>query len=88
MGGLFPKTAKKLTHLVKAGLHDQALDYSNQLDQLWQLFNKHNGSLRVIASAAEIEKLVNSPCLPLPLLSIHGDDREFLATLIKTLELH
>lgn len=88
MGGLFPNTAKILTQLVKAGLHDQALDYSNQLDKLWQLFNKHNGSLRVIAAAAEIEKLVNSPCLPLPLLSIHGDDREFLATLIKTLELH
>lgn len=88
IGGLFPNTAQKITHLVKAGLYEQALDYSNQLDKLWQLFNKHNGSLRVIAAAAEIEKLANSPCLPLPLLSVQGEDRRLLTTLIETLELH
>lgn len=88
IGGLFPNTAQKITHLVKAGLYEQALDYSNQLDKLWQLFNKYNGSLRVIAAAAEIEKLANSPCLPLPLLSVQGEDRRLLTTLIETLELH
>lgn len=87
IGGIFPNTAKKITSLAKAGLYEQALNYSNQLDYLWKLFNKYNGSLRVIAAIAEIEGLAGAPCLPLPLLSVQGQDRKLLTTFIKALEL-
>jgi len=45
------------------------------------------GSLRVVAAAAELLKLVESPSLLLPLKTINGADRKQLAGLIGELGL-
>lgn len=87
IGGLFPHTALQITRAAQSGDHDRARHLSARLDPLWQLFARHNGSLRCMAAAAELMGLVGQPCLPLPLQSIQGDEREALATVIQQLEL-
>lgn len=87
IGGLFPKTALKLTRLIQSGQSAQALELSKNLEGLWELFKRHNSSLRVIATVAEIKKWVETPCLPLPLQTLENEDRKNLALLIEKLEL-
>ena len=87
IGGLFPNAALQITRAAQSGDHDRARQLSSKLDPLWQLFARHNGSLRCMAAAAELMGLVDQPCLPLPLQSMQGDERETLATLIQQLEL-
>jgi 4-hydroxy-tetrahydrodipicolinate synthase len=50
------------------------------------MFRKH-GSLRVVAAAAEILGLASAPCLPLPLQSVTGDERQRLARVLGQLDL-
>lgn len=87
IGGLFPNTALRLVEFAKQGKNDIALEYSENLEVLWNLFRKY-GSLRVIAAAAEIDKLASFPSLPLPLQSLQGEDRKLLAGLIELLDLY
>lgn len=79
--GLFPKTALAITRAAQAGNTGHALQLSQQLDGLWGLFAQY-GSLRVIATAAELLGFVESPCLPLPLQTLSGADRESLRLLL------
>lgn len=87
IGGLFPNTALELTRAAQAGNHELADQLSSRLQALWAMFGRHNGSLRCIAAAAEILDLVDTPCLPLPLRAVAGQDRQQLADLIQRLEL-
>ncbi|MFH0224713.1 dihydrodipicolinate synthase family protein [Vibrio furnissii] len=87
MGGLFPNTALELTRAAQSGNHAQAQQLSHRLQDLWAMFGRHNGSLRCIAAGAELLNLVDTPCLPLPLMSVQGEDRSRLATLIEQLHL-
>ncbi|WJG24929.1 dihydrodipicolinate synthase family protein [Vibrio furnissii] len=87
IAGLFPNTALELTRAAQSGNHAQAQQLSHRLQDLWAMFGRHNGSLRCIAAGAELLNLVDTPCLPLPLMSVQGEDRMRLATLIEQLHL-
>lgn len=87
IGGIFPKTTLAIARAAQAGNAAEAARLSERLAPLWELFGKYNGSLRVIAAAANLMGLAQQPCLPLPLQAIEGADREHLAQLIDTLEL-
>lgn len=87
IGGVFPATALAITRAAQAGNAQEAARLSERLQPLWELFNQHGGSLRVVAAAAELQGLVEHPCLPLPLKALSGEGRRRLAELIDKLEL-
>lgn len=87
IGGLYPKVAKAITSSVHRGNKQEVLRLSEILNPMWELFHRNGGSLRVVAAAAEIQNLVQSPCLPLPLRALDGKERKELAALLDTLEL-
>lgn len=87
IGGIFPTTALAITRAAKAGNEQEAIRLSNRLQPLWELFSEYGGSLRVVATTAELLGLVESPCLPLPLKTLTGEGRRRLAILIDELEL-
>lgn len=87
MGGLFPETALAITRAAQAGAGADAQRLSEQLQPLWSLFSQYGGSLRVVASAAELLGQVEAPCLPLPLKALEGEDRRLLAEVLDELKL-
>lgn len=87
IGGLFPQTALAITRAAQAGDKAEAERLSQQLQPLWELFSQHGGSLRVVASAAELLGLAEAPCLPAPLKALEGQARRRLAMLLDTLQL-
>ncbi|MDY3331399.1 MAG: dihydrodipicolinate synthase family protein [Pelistega sp.] len=88
IGGLFPNVALRMVSLVKEGRHEEAFALSAQLLPLWNLFKQYKGSLRVIATAAELLGKVSSPCLPKPLQTLEGEAREYLRNLLKDKSLY
>ncbi|GAC1423741.1 MAG: dihydrodipicolinate synthase family protein [Burkholderiaceae bacterium] len=86
IGGLFPRTAVAITRAAQSVHADEAARLSGRLQPLWEMFSQH-GSLRVIATAAELRGLVASPSLPLPLQCLAGAARSQLAEVLETLEL-
>ena len=60
--------------------------YLDRLEPLWAMFHR-KGSLRMMATAAELQGLVSRPSLPLPLKGLEGIDREELESLLAKLEL-
>lgn len=87
MGGLFPNTALAITRAALSGDACEAARLSESLMPLWTLFRQFGGSLRVIATAAEIRGFTHSPSLPLPLRTITGEGRKRIAAVIDELEL-
>ena len=87
IGGLFPKIALAITRAAQSGKPQEAMQLSDRLKPLWDLFSKQGGSLRVVAAAAELCGLVQPPCLPLPLRAVDGPGRQKLAELLRELEL-
>ncbi|QEM84168.1 dihydrodipicolinate synthase family protein [Halomonas binhaiensis] len=87
IGGLFPRTALAITRAAQSGDVHQAMRLSERLQPLWELFGQYGGSLRVMAAAAELQGLTESPCLPLPLKALDGPGKQKLATLLEALEL-
>ncbi|NLC21657.1 MAG: dihydrodipicolinate synthase family protein, partial [Halomonadaceae bacterium] len=65
----------------------EALRLSESLNPLWALFSQHGGSLRVVATAAELKGLATSPCLPLPLKGLEREGRQALAKQLDELQL-
>lgn len=86
IGGLFPATALPITRAAQRGDPEEAQRLSARLEPLWALFRRH-GSLRVIATAAELLGHAEPPSLPLPLRALHGEDRNALAALLEDLRL-
>jgi 4-hydroxy-tetrahydrodipicolinate synthase len=84
IGGLFPEIPVAIARAAKSGNAERAQALSAQLEPLWVLFRKH-GSVRVVAAAAELLGMVSAPCLPLPLKSLGGDDRQRLAAVLEQL---
>lgn len=82
IGGLFPQASLALTRAALAGNHTLAAERSNKLEPLWQLFRIH-GSLRVMATAAEILGAASPSCLPFPLHTLTGEEKEHLHTVLK-----
>lgn len=87
IGGVFPVTALAITCAATAGNEQEATRLSERLQPLWELFSEYGGSLRVVATAAELQGLVEHPCLPLPLKALSGEGRRRLAKLIDELDL-
>ncbi|MGL5489347.1 MAG: dihydrodipicolinate synthase family protein, partial [Shewanella sp.] len=87
IGGVFPNVALALTKAARTGDSTLAIQISDNLTYLWEIFKNNGGSLRVVAAIAEEIGLVSAPSLPLPLHSIHGDEREKIVSLIRTLSL-
>ncbi|HSH56883.1 MAG TPA: dihydrodipicolinate synthase family protein [Halomonas sp.] len=87
IGGLFPQTALAITRASQAGNTQEALRLSESLNPLWALFSQHGGSLRVVATAAELKGLATSPCLPLPLKGLEREGRQALAKQLDELQL-
>jgi 4-hydroxy-tetrahydrodipicolinate synthase len=86
IGGLFPKAVLAITRAAQAGNADEATRRSERLAPLWAMFTEH-GSLRVVATAAELSGLVASPSLPLPVRALAGPARMQLGELLERLEL-
>lgn len=87
IGGVFPAAALAITRAAQAGNAQEATRLSKRLQLLWELFNESGGSLRVVAAAAELLGLAESPCLPLPLKTLDKEGRRRLANLIDELDL-
>ncbi len=84
IAGLFPQLALAITRAAQAGNAREAARLSDRLAPLWALFLEY-GSLRVIATAAELCGLVSSPCLPLPVESLQGEVRQRLGAIVDEL---
>ncbi|EOV9674522.1 dihydrodipicolinate synthase family protein [Cronobacter turicensis] len=82
--GLWPRDIRALTDAALAGDEAQAAALNGAFEPLWTLFRRH-GSLRVIAAAAELSGRVAAPCLPEPLLSLQGEARVQLQTVLALL---
>lgn len=87
LGGLFPEAALAISRAAQAGDMAQAQIYSDALTPLWELNKRFGGSLRVIATAAELLGMVTAPCLPPPLQTLQGDARREVAEVIERLRL-
>jgi len=87
IGGVFPATALAITRAAQAGNAQEATRLSKRLQPLWELFSEYGGSLRVVAAAAELQGLVEHPCLPLPLKALSGEGYRRLGELIDELDL-
>nr|WP_315298887.1 dihydrodipicolinate synthase family protein [Raoultella terrigena] len=77
LGGLFPRYALQLTRAALRGDEDEALRLSADLAPLWAFYHRH-GSLRAIATVAEILGTAPAPCLPFPLQTLSGQERHAL----------
>lgn len=88
IGGLFPEQALAITRAAQAGRADEAASLCDQLEPVWQLYKKHGGSVRVIASAAEQLGLVERPCLPRPLQALDDAERRQLDETLAALQLN
>lgn len=88
VGGLFPEIALQLTRAARSGKAQAAERVSNGLEPLWRLFQRHGGSIRVIATAAFLLGLCREDSLPLPLHLLHGRDRDEVAEVLAALGLH
>lgn len=86
MGGLFPRTARALVEASRSGQSERGLEESARLEPLWALFREY-GSLRVIATAAEILGHAAANCLPLPLKGLDGPSTQRVAQVVQTLPL-
>ena len=86
MGGLFPRTARALVQASRSEQSERGLKESARLEPLWALFREY-GSLRVIATAAEVLGHAAANCLPLPLKGLDGPSTQRVAQVLKTLQL-
>ena len=84
LGGLFPKTCLRMTRLALDGYAEESHQISAGLEPLWSLFRQY-GSLRVVATVAEISGLISSPSLPLPLQPLNQAIRDDLKSILKVI---
>lgn len=86
MGGLFPETILGIARDVQMGEYDMAEQFANDLIPIWELFRRH-GSIRVIATAAEVLGIIDHFPLPHPLQPLGEEDRFLLKAILQELEL-
>lgn len=75
VGGTLPGLALAITRAAQSGDAGRAVEPSERLRPLWDLFAEHGGSLRVIAAIAEQLDLVRPGCLPRPIRGLGGRTR-------------
>lgn len=84
LGGLLPHPILQMVKASQANRTDEVNRISESLDSLWAFFRQH-GSLRVIATIAEIKGIIQGPSLPLPIKSLNGEERKRLEVCINGL---
>jgi len=85
-GGLFPLDALRLGQASLRVYSDETRQLNIALEPLWVFFRRH-GSLRTIATVAELTGRVAAPCLPFPLQTLTGDERDALQATLAQLPL-
>ncbi|MGW1729087.1 dihydrodipicolinate synthase family protein [Streptomyces sp. NPDC002306] len=86
IAGMFPRTALALARTAQAGHAESALESSDELEPLWELFRRH-GSLRVMSAAASHLGLTREPNLPRPLRGLDEAARHDVAATLAMLKL-
>jgi 4-hydroxy-tetrahydrodipicolinate synthase len=84
IGGLLPDAALTITRAAQTGDTAQAIEASDRLSGLWELYETY-GSLRVVATAAAQLGLTQQVNLPRPLRRLDGAGRERLEQTLTTL---
>lgn len=74
IAGTLPEPALALSRAARSGEAAEAVQRSERLRPLWDLFASH-GSLRVVAAIAEQLALVSAKCLPRPIQGLGPADR-------------
>lgn len=82
LGGLFPQYALSLTRAALQGDGETTERLNIALEPLWGFYRRH-GSLRTIATLAELTGVVSSPCLPFPLQTLAGPERAALENVLR-----
>lgn len=86
LAGLFPLNALALSTAALLGDENETYRLNTALEPLWPFYHRH-GSLRVIATLAELTGAVPTPCLPFPLQTLTGEERTLLQGTLETLPL-
>lgn len=81
LGGLYPEICIKIARSALSGHAVEAESQSSRLDSLWKMFQQY-GSLRVVAAMAEMQGLIDSPSLPLPLQGLDETARLALSEIV------
>ena len=87
LGGLFPAYSLRLARAALRGDVGETQQLNSALEPLWVFFRRH-GSLRVIATVAELLGRVATPCLPFPLQTLAGTERQALYAVLEQLPLN
>lgn len=77
LGGTLPEACQAIVDAAAAGDAARAVELSDQLAPLWELFSEH-GSYRVVSALAEELGLVQHPNLPRPVLGLDQGARHQL----------
>ncbi|AUU85666.1 dihydrodipicolinate synthase family protein [Leclercia sp. LSNIH1] len=77
LAGLFPDYCLRLTQAALRGDVEETRRLNGVLEPLWRFFRRY-GSLRVIATVAELRGRAAAPCLPFPLQTLAGAERDAL----------
>lgn len=85
IGGLLPEAALAITRAAQGGDVERAIDASDRLSGLWELFETY-GSLRVVATAAAQLGLTQAVNLPRPLRPLDDAGRRRLEQALADLE--
>ncbi|WP_017606247.1 dihydrodipicolinate synthase family protein [Nocardiopsis alkaliphila] len=86
IGGTLPETTLAISRAAREGDATGAIEASDRLRPLWDLFAEH-GSLRVVAVIAEHLGLVSTPSLPTPIRGLSGEDRAKVVAVVEELGL-
>ena len=87
IGGTLPHSALAITRAIQQHRDGDALQESQRLAPLWDLFTAFGGSLRVTAAIAEYLGLVPYQSLPLPIQGLSTSQRACVAEVVEALEL-
>jgi 4-hydroxy-tetrahydrodipicolinate synthase len=85
IAGAFPDLGVAIARGFREGRGAEAYALHDRYAAVWELFRQY-GSLRVIATMAELSQLVESPTLPAPVTALEGDERQRVATLLCALD--
>ncbi|WP_076011942.1 dihydrodipicolinate synthase family protein [Alteromonas abrolhosensis] len=84
IGGIFPRTVMRIIEAAQSG---DAQAQSQELNEIWCMFARNGGGLRVVAAAAEILGYCETPSLPAPFLPIDKKEYSELERIIAQLSL-
>lgn len=87
IAGTLPHLAEEIYGATRSQRPEIALQVSSMYQPLWDLFAACGGSARAIAAIAELKGLVDSPCLPEPLLPLPQELQNKIEAVLKALNL-